>query len=63
MSGASDGTALVAFEVKQSWLAAQAPAITVGAISTAGVLGTVAVVWKKKLLQTTKTAFAQPGNP
>ncbi len=54
MSGAGDSTALVAFEVKQSWLAAQGPAITVGAISTAGLLGTVAVVWKKRLLQTTR---------
>jgi len=62
MSGAADGTAFVAFEVKQSWLAAQGPAITVGAISTAGVLGAVAVLWKKRLLQTTTIAAVQPGN-
>src|SRR5213594_3405366 len=54
MSGASDGTALVTFEVKQSWLAAQSPAITVGAISTAGVLGAVAVAWKKGCLKQQK---------
>ena len=51
MSGASDGTSLVTFEVKQSWLAAQSPAITVGAISTTGVLGAVAVAWKKGYLK------------
>ena len=50
-SGAIDGTALVAFEVTQSWLAALGPAITVGATSTVGVLGAVAVVWKKGLIR------------
>ena len=61
MSGASDGTGLVAFEVKQSWLASQGPAITVGAISTAGVLGAVAIVWKQRLLQTTEIDVIRPG--
>ena len=59
MAGASDGTALVTFEVKQSWLASQGPAITAGVISTVGVLGAVAIAWRKGYFkQQSKNSFA-----
>ena len=49
--GPIDATALVSFEVKLTWTNANGGKITIGATAVAGVIGLVAVAWKKGYLR------------
>ncbi len=46
-SGPLDASSLVSFEVKLPWLSSNSGRITIGATTLAGVVGLVAVAWRK----------------
>ena len=51
VANVQDTSALTTFEVKPTWLSAQAPALTTTAVALTGALAIGAVVWKKGRLQ------------
>ena len=53
VTGVQDASALATFEVKQTWLSAQGPAITTTAVALTGVAAVAtAVVWRKGVFKT-----------
>jgi len=46
-----DASALTTFEVKPTWLSAQAPALTTTAVALTGALAVGAVVWKRGIFR------------
>ena len=46
-----DASALTTFEVKPTWLSAQAPALTTTAVALTGALALGAVVWKRGIFR------------
>src|SRR2546428_10380733 len=51
VANVQDSSALTAFEVKPTWLSAQAPALTTTAVALTGALAVGAVVWKRGSVQ------------
>ena len=52
VANVQDASALTTFEVKPTWLSAQAPALTTTAVALTGVVGVAAVVWRKGIFRT-----------
>jgi hypothetical protein len=46
-----DASALTTFEVKPTWLSAQAPALTTTAVALTGAVGVAAVMWRKGIFR------------
>jgi DNA mismatch repair protein MutH len=51
VANVQDASALTTFEVKPTWLSAQAPALTTTAVALTGVVGVAAVMWRKGIFR------------